>query len=84
MFFLIYSILEIQTMKHSDVDNAESFLTTKLKKMNTHSNSTEVENPLSLKPEPCVKTAENGFHVQPVKELIGDPLTIQITSKLLI
>ena len=71
-------------MKDSDVDNAESFLITKLKKMNTLSNCTEGENPLNLKPEPCAKIAENGFHVRPVKELIGDPLTIQIMSKRLI
>ena len=71
-------------MKDSVVDNAESFLITKLKKMNTPSNCTEVETPLSLKPEPCVRTAENGFHVRPVKELIGDPLMIQIMSKRLI
>ena len=81
---MIYSILETPTMKDSDVDNVESFLIIKLKKMNMPSNSTEVENLLSPKPELCVKTVENGFHVRPVKELIGDPLTIQIMSKRLI
>ena len=81
---MINSILETPTTKDSDVDNAESFLIIKLKKMNMPSNSMEVENPLSPKPELCVKTAVNGFHVRPVKELIGDPLTIQITLKHLI